>query len=127
MNRLYDIGALVGRVLMALIFIGSGANKFSHPDMISGYMQANHIPAVMPLLYLSAIIELGGGILLLLGIYSRWVALVIVLWLIPVTVMMHIIPGGQLNQIEMMKNFAIMGGLLILWANGPGAFRIVRD
>jgi putative oxidoreductase len=127
MNRINDAAALVGRVLLVLVFIGSGSQKFAHPQMFAALMAGDGVPLVTPLLYLSAIIEVGGGVLILLGIYARWLALLLFLFLIPVTIMIHIIPGGMMNQIQMMKNLAIMGGLLMLFANGPGAYSVMRE
>jgi putative oxidoreductase len=127
MKSLNDVGTLVGRILMALIFILSGVGKFANPTMMAALMKMNGVPLVKPLLYLSAIIELGGGVLLLIGFQHRWIALLLFLFLIPVTVMMHLIPGGQMNQIEVMKNLAIMGGLLMVATRGAGAYSVSGD
>jgi putative oxidoreductase len=127
MNSLNKVGVLVGRILMALIFLLSGIGKFAQPAMSLAYMKMNGVPAAQPLLYLSAIIEIAGGLTLLIGFRARWAALILFLWLIPVTLMMHAIPGGQMNQVEMMKNLAIMGGLLIVAAQGAGAYSVSGD
>ena len=99
----------------------------TQPAMIEGYMKLNGVPAVELLLYASAIIEIVGGLLILVGFRARAGALLLFLWLIPVTIMMHAIPGGRLNQVEVLKNLAIMGGLLILATQGPGAYSVDRD
>ena len=127
MNSLNKVGVLVGRILMALIFLLSGIGKFAQPAMSLAYMKMNGVPAAQPLLYLSAIVEVVGGLTLLIGFRARWAALILFLWLIPVTLMMHAIPGGQMNQVEMMKNLAIMGGLLIVAAQGAGAYSVSGD
>lgn len=126
METLRGVGALVGRFLLALIFILSGANKFAHPAMTAGMMGHAGIPEgiVMILLYVSAVIELLGGALLLIGYQARWVAAVIFLYLIPVTIIMHAVPGGLLNQIMVLKNLAIMGGLLMVTVQGTGGFSL---
>jgi putative oxidoreductase len=127
MNSLNKVGVLVGRILMALIFLLSGISKFAQPAMSLAYMKMNGVPAAQPLLYLSAIVEVVGGLTLLIGFRARWAALILFLWLIPVTLMMHAIPGGQMNQVEVMKNLAIMGGLLIVAAQGAGAYSVSGD
>ena len=127
MKSLNDVGTLVGRILMALIFVLSGIGKFANPAMMAAFMKMNGVPMVQPLLYLSAIIEVGGGVLLLIGFQHRWIALLLFLFLIPVTIMMHLIPGGQMNQVEVMKNLAIMGGLLIVATRGAGAYSVSGD
>ena len=127
MKSLNEVGAVVGRILLAAIFLLSGMNKFAHPAMVAGFMKASGVPAAEPLLYLSAIIEVVSGALILVGYRARAAAWLLFLWLIPVTIIMHAIPGGPNNQIEVMKNFAIMGGLLMLATQGPGAYSISRD
>ena len=77
-------------------------------------------------------IELGGGVLLLLGWQARWAATAILLWMIPVTLMFHAYWGlpadqMQMQMIQFQKNLAIMGGLLYIIACGPGAFSLGRD
>jgi putative oxidoreductase len=126
METLRGVGALVGRVLLALIFIMSGSAKFTHPAMFAEMMGQAGVSAglVMLLLYASAAIELLGGVLLAVGYQGRWVAAVMVLWLIPVTIVMHAIPGGMLNQVMVMKNLAIMGGLLMVAVQGSGGMSL---
>ena len=72
-------------------------------------------------------IELGGGLLLLVGWKARWAALLIFLWLIPTTLLFHnfwaVPPEQYMNQQNhFLKNVAIMGGMLMVWAFGPGRF-----
>lgn len=107
-------GVLVGRVLMSIIFILSGLYKFITPQMLLAPMKMNGIPASGTLLYASAILELVGGSMLLIGRRTPVAALLLFLWMVPVTLLMHAIPGGQLNRVEVLKNLAIMGGLLVL-------------
>ncbi|MGH7906008.1 MAG: DoxX family protein [Candidatus Binataceae bacterium] len=120
MASLRNFGALVARIAMAYIFLAGGIEKFQSPGGTAEYMaQAGHIPhpAVMPLLYLSAVIELVGGILLILGIAPRIVAFIIFLWLIPVTLDIHVLNH---QAIEWHKNLAILGGLLMITVYGAG-------
>ena len=74
------------------------------------------------LLVLSTIIELGGAALLVLGWQARWAALVIFLFVIPVTLVFHLF-WADANQLWFFwKNVAIMGGILYIMAYGPGPF-----
>lgn len=124
MQGLDKTGALVGRILIAAIFILSGATKLGHAAGMAGYMTAHHIPGSMAefLVYIAGIIELAGGLMLVFGFRARIAAIVLFLYLIPVTILFHIMPGGMINQINTMKNLAIMGGLLMVASMGPGAF-----
>jgi putative oxidoreductase len=126
METLRGVGALVGRVLLALIFVLSGSAKFAHPAMFAEMMSQSGVPAglVLLLLYASAVIELLGGVFLIVGYQGRWVAGVMFLWLIPVTIVMHAVPGGMINQVMVMKNLAIMGGLLMVAVQGSGGMSL---
>ena len=141
MQTLRDVGALVARILLALIFVLSGLNKVMHMGGTAGYagpqMVAGGIPAnlVYPGLYLSVAIELGGGLLVMAGLWARWAALIIFLWLIPVTLIFHVAGYNQAlaqhqqmaavtQQIMYLKNISMMGGLLLLAALGPGGLSI---
>jgi putative oxidoreductase len=124
MKTIENVGALIGRILMAFIFVTSGLNKFTHPGMTMGFMAKAGLPMVGLLMYLAATTEVGGGILLAAGFYSRVVAFILFLFLIPTTLLFHVIPGGQANAVNALKNLAIMGGLLIVATQGGGGLSI---
>jgi putative oxidoreductase len=126
MDSLRGVGSLVGRLLMAIIFVLGGILKLTHPVMTAAMMEkvGGMHTLVLPLAVIAALIELVGGILLLIGFQSRIVAAVLFLYLIPVTILFHVLPGGQLNQIQMMKNLAIMGGMLVIASNGGGGLSV---
>lgn len=131
MERSRDLGLLIGRILLVAIFVLSGASKIGGFSGTAGYMASAGIPQkfVTPLLILTIVIELGGGLLIVVGLRTRSAALIIFLWLIPVTLIFHFFPAHEghqamINSIMYMKNLSIMGGLLILASVGPGAFSI---
>lgn len=114
MNRYLVIA---GRVLMSVIFILSGFGKIMGFHATEGMMASKGIPLTAIALVVAIVLEFGGGILLLLGLWPRWVALALFLWLIPVTLTMHNFwafggPQQQQQRINFLKNAAIMGGLL---------------
>jgi putative oxidoreductase len=78
------------------------------------------LPLVVVLYVLTVIVELGGGLLLLVGWQARIAAGVIFLFLIPVTLTFHWDWGNRMQEIQFFKNLAIMGGLLMVVAFGPG-------
>jgi putative oxidoreductase len=132
-----DLGSLIGRVMLALIFVLSGFGKITGFAGTAGYMVNAGIPhsLVYPGMLLSIAIELGGGLLIVVGFKARLAALVIFLFLIPVTIMFHFAPyrdallHGQTmialtNMIMMMKNLSMMGGLLLVASMGPGGYSI---
>ena len=122
-----DFAALAGRVLIALIFLLSGIDKFVHYAPTLGYMQKVGLPFPELLLIASAIIETVAALAIIAGWKTRWAAAALFLWMIPVTWVFHNPAGGQEQMAHFMKNVSIMGGLLVLWAMGPGALSLRRS
>ena len=120
--------ALVGRILLAFLFVMSGFNKLTSIDGTIAYMQHGGVPMASILVYPTILVELGGGLLLMLGWQTRAVAALLFLFLIPVTLLFHN-PAtdptqAQTQMINLMKNLSIMGGMLQLIAFGPGGFSL---
>jgi len=124
-----NTAVLVGRILLALIFIISGYGKIGAYAGTAGYMASKGMPMVDVLLPLTILVELGGGLLIALGWKARWAAAAIFLFLIPVTLVFHNPAGldpaaAQQQMINLLKNVSIMGGMLGLFAFGPGGFSL---
>ena len=122
---------VVGRFLLALIFVLSGWGKITGFEGTVGYMASQGMPFPQFLLPGAILIELGGGLALMLGWQARWAALAIFLFLIPTTLIFHnywAVPPEQAaaQLISFRKNLAIMGGLLYVMAFGAGAFSVRR-
>ncbi len=131
MNTVQPLGLLVGRVLLALIFISSGLSKITGFSDTAASMAGKGIPMVEVSLIIAILIELGGGLLLALGYKARWAALAIVLFLIPATLIFHDFWAVDPEQVKMQliqfqKNLAIMGGMLYVVFNGPGRMSLDR-
>ena len=124
---LNQYGPLVGRILLVLIFILSGYGKISGWDGTLGFMASNGIPLTSLMLGLTILIELGGGLLIALGLYARCAAVGIFLFLIPVTLIFHPFwsDPGQMNSF--MKNIAIMGGMLYIMTYGSGPYSLKQE
>jgi len=108
---------LLGRFLIAFIFVTAGWSKIGGFAATQGYMEAMGVPGV--LLPLVIITELGGGALVILGLFTRYAALALAGFSILSGILFH---GGedQMQQILFMKNIALAGGFLFLVANGAG-------
>jgi len=125
MNTNRDVAALVARILLAVLFILSGFGKIGGFEGTVGYIASQGMPFA-PLMAAGAIaVELGAGLLLLVGYKARWAAMAIFLFMIPTTLIFHNFwsaPPDQamMQQIGFLKNVSIMGGLLMVWAFGPG-------
>lgn len=118
--------ALGGRILLSIIFLLSGVMKLMNWQATEMQMAAHGMPAIPLLLALATLIEIAGGLALLLGFQTRVAALIVFLYLIPTTLIFHnfwnyqgAAQQGQL--INFLKNLAIMGGLLEYSAFGAGA------
>jgi putative oxidoreductase len=123
--------ALAGRILLAAIFLLSGFGKITGFAGTAGYIASKGLPMPEVLTALTIAIELGGGILLVIGYKARWVALAFFLWLIPTTFVFHKYWGidpaqAQAQFINFWKNISIMGGMLLMFAFGPGAYSLDR-
>lgn len=121
MNKFFDstkpYSDLVGRVLIAALFVLSGWGKIGAYAATQGYMQSAGVPgALLPLVILT---ELGGGLAIVFGLYTRVVALLLAGFAIITGFVFH---GGsdQVSQIMLLKNIGIAGGFLFLVANGAG-------
>jgi putative oxidoreductase len=116
---------LVGRVMLALIFMISGFSKITHFAGTAAYMTSKGMPLSQVLLVGAIVVELGGGLMLAAGWKARWAALAIFLFAIPTTLVFHpfwaVDAAETQNQmIHFLKNIAIMGGMLYVVVFGPG-------
>lgn len=115
---------LLGRLLFGLIFILSGPNHFS-PQTIA-YAASQGVPLASLAVPASGLLALAGGLSILLGYRAKIGAWLIVLFLLPVTFMMHKFWGvsdptmAQLQMVMFMKNFALIGGALLISQFGAG-------
>lgn len=122
-NGIYcDVTKLVGRILMALMFISAGWSKIGGYEGTQGYMESTGVPgALLPLVI---IVELGGGLAILFGFLTRWAALGLALFSLLSALLFHYVPDDQAQMINFMKNITITGGFLILACAGAGKFSV---
>ncbi len=116
------ITSLAGRVLLSAIFILAGWQKITGYEATLQYMQAFGVPGVLlPLVILA---ELGGGLAILFGVFSRYAALALAAFSIIAAAVFHSNFGDDVQMVLFLKNLAIAGGLLMLAAHGPGAYSV---
>ena len=112
----------IGRVLMAIMFIQAGISKIFGYEGAQGYMEAAGVPgALLPLVIL---LEAGGGLAVLLGLFTRWSALLLAGFCVLAALLFHLHPDDQMQMISFMKNLAIAGGFLVLASSGAGAYSV---
>ncbi len=112
--------SVAARVLMAQIFIIAGWGKLMGFSGTEGYFSSLGIPMVGIVTPLVILIELGGGLALLLGFRTRWVAAVIAAFSVGAALIAHTNFADQGQMINFMKNMAIAGGLLLFVKHGAG-------
>ena len=119
--------SFIGRILIALLFVPSGFAKIAGFAGTAGYIASKGVP--FPELAAAAAVgvELGLGLLLLIGFQTRWVALGIALFTLVITFIFHNFwdaPAAQMVQQQQafFKNIAVVGGLLTIAAWGAGAW-----
>lgn len=118
MTKLHDFSELTGRILIAAIFIISGVGKIGGYAGTQGYMEAMGVPgALLPLVILA---EVGGGLLVVLGLWTRLSALALAGFSLLSALLFHANLGDPMQQIMFLKNVAIAGGFLFLFAHGAG-------
>jgi putative oxidoreductase len=118
-----DLAVLVGRVLIAALFVAGAVQKGISPGMVEGLLAAHgwYPWLVWPALGFNAL----AAAALILGVYVRPVALVLAVYC-AVTSLFHYIPGDGWQMSIFIKNWAIAGGCLVLAAHGPGRFALMR-
>ena len=119
------IPVLVARVLLALMFLLAGIGKFTDLDGTAGYIASAGLPAPTLLALGAGLIEVVGAVLLIVGWQARWAALVLAAFTLLATLFFHrywTLPADQqmMQQLMFMKNLAIVGGLLVVFAFGAG-------
>jgi putative oxidoreductase len=119
-----NIILLIARVLLSVIFILSGFQKFGTIEGTAGYIASIGLPAANPLAWVSAIFEAGAGIAILIGFQTRYAAYLLAAFCLFTGLVFHLEPADQTQMIMLMKNFALAGGFLALSVAGPGNYSV---
>ncbi|MGO4808691.1 DoxX family protein [Cupriavidus sp. 2MCAB6] len=115
---------LLGRVLVSAIFLLSGASKLAAPAAMVGYIQSVGLPFPQLALGLAVLVELGGGLALVLGYRTRLVAAILAVFSAATALAFHANLADQNQFIHFFKNIAMAGGLLQIVAYGAGRFSL---
>jgi putative oxidoreductase len=124
-----DTMALVGRILLAWLFVPAGWAKIAGHAGTAGYIASKGLPMPEVLAWLAVLVELGLGLALLVGFKARWAALGLAIFVVVITPIFHnfwAMPEAQqmMQKQAFWKNMAVLGGLLMVAAFGPGRFSI---
>lgn len=125
-----DTALLIGRCALAAIFIASGVGKFMGGiEGVATGLAAKGLPSALALAITAATIEVLGGLLIVIGWKTRVGALLLIGFTIAATYFFHnfwaVEPAQyQAQFIQFMKNLSMIGGLLVLFAAGPGRISV---
>lgn len=117
------VGA-VGRLLIAALFLISGLGKIATPALTQGFIASAGLPFPLFAYLVAIVIEVGGGILLIVGYQSRIVASVMAAFTVAAALGFHSGFADQNQMAHFLKNISITGGLLQVVALGAGTFSI---
>lgn len=127
MDKNSGVTLLVARLGVGAIFLISGVGKLAAWSATAAFARGKGVPTV--LLAAATVLELLGAISVLTGWKARWGAAALVAFLVPVTLVFHNFwayqgAEAQLQTIQFLKNVGIGGGLLAIFAAGPGALSV---
>jgi len=120
MEWLKAFGSLIGRILLVLIFLNSGIGKIGNFEGTAQYMAKFSMPNTSFFLFGAIFLELVGSITAILGYYTRFGALLLLIFLVPTTLIFHANFADRMQVIQFMKNVSMFGGCFLLLASGPG-------
>jgi putative oxidoreductase len=120
---------LLGRFLLALIFVQAGINKLGNAAPVMANMTSHGIPLPNILVWGAVALELGGGLMLMAGLLTRWVALAFFFYVLMLAFVFHpywAVPeaAARAQRAEFFGHLAIMGGMLYVVAFGAGAWSL---
>mgnify|MGYP005843038375 CR=1 FL=1 len=121
---------LIGRVLFSLMFLLSGFGHLFNSAQMVGYAEQMGLPLASVLVPLSGILILLGGLSVVFGYQAKWGALLLIVFLIPTTFIMHPFwkiedaMQAQVQMIMFMKNLSMLGGAILIYYFGTGPLSI---
>lgn len=124
-----NLATLVGRILMAAIFVSSGIEKIGAFAGTAAYIASKGLPLPEAGVVIAIVVEIGAGIALILGFKARWAALALAIFTVATAVLFHnfwTMPADKqfVDTIMFWKNLAITGGLLFVFAFGAGGWSL---
>ena len=117
---------LVARLLLAALFIVAGFNKITNVEGTAAYMGRQGLPEPLLMAWAVILVELLGGLLLVLGWKTRWVAWGLAIFTLATAIVGHAFWKDPAQLTQFLKNLAIVGGFLLLAVCGPGRLSVDR-
>jgi len=133
MTESRDMAALIGRVLLVFMFVYSGFNKISGFEGTEAAIASKNVPLPAIATTIAIIVECIGGAMIAFGWKARWAALAVAVFTLVATILFHNfwamtdVAAVKTNQLMFIKNIGVIGGLLLIFAFGPGRYSIERS
>lgn len=132
LDQLSNPLALLGRVLLSLMFILAGFDKLTGFEGTAGYIASVGLPAPQLLTVLTILVEIGAGVALLAGYRAKWAALILAGFTLAASVIFHnywaaAADQAFVQQLLFMKNISVAGGLLLVAALGGGQWSMGQN
>lgn len=129
MNTTSDALSLIARIFLAMVFLVTGFGKIGGFEGLIGQIASKGFPVPEAFAAATIAIELGVALMLVFGWKARWAAFLLAVFTAIVTVFFHnfwAVPEAQkmMQQIQFLKNLALIGGLMMVIAFGPGRLSI---
>jgi putative oxidoreductase len=119
-----SLAILVGRILLAAMFVLAGFGKLTDIAGTAGWFGTIGLPAPTAVAVLVGLLELVGGLAIIVGYKTRIAALALAVFAIGATLIAHTNFADMTQFLIFQKNFAVVGGLLVLAFTGPGALSL---
>ncbi|MEQ8283858.1 MAG: DoxX family protein [Parvibaculum sp.] len=120
MNAANDYATLLGRIFLSVLFVLAGVNKAMGAAGTIAFIESKGLPLPQIVYAGTVALELGGGLLLLIGYQARLVALAFAIFCVAAAVVFH----PSLSDPSFLKNFAVAGGMLYIFAHGAGRYSL---
>jgi putative oxidoreductase len=116
--------ALVGRVLLSLLFVHGGWGKLMGAAATQATFSKLGLPMVEAAWMLAVVVELGGGLAILFGFFTRPVAFICAIWCVATALIAHTNFADRMQEINFYKNMGLTGGFLYIAVFGAGAWSL---
>jgi putative oxidoreductase len=129
MDSVEKLVPLLGRVLLAVVFVLGGYGKIWAIDATVAQMASHDIPMPNVLVYGVIALELGGGLALMLGLFTRWLGVIFAFYLLILALTFHdywALPAAEAHaqRVAFLEHLAMMGGMFYVFAYGAGAYSL---
>lgn len=119
-----NIVALIGRIGLSLLFILGGWGKLLAPAATQAMLASHHLPMVELGWVIAVVVELGGGLAILFGLFTHPVGLVLAIWCVVTALIAHTNLADRNQEIHFLKNMAMAGGFLYVMQLGAAAWSL---